>query len=172
MDKAPRWTRNMPPSNAVSNRQLLEMARAWVAANYPGCPLEYISIHCRHLSAAVRLADGPPCPLAATPSSGDAEAPPSSGGDEATAEEERSGDRTNGVNGCLLEILVTLKEVGQPLTEPLLRRQMAKRGYICHERTIKRRLAELMADGTIENPPGARPPGYRLVCPELFDSVI
>lgn len=44
---------SLPPDN----RELLAIVRAWSAANYPGCPLEYISIHLHNLPVSIRLAD-------------------------------------------------------------------------------------------------------------------
>lgn len=151
-------------TTAPTYRELLSTIRAWVKENCPGCVLDFVEIHClfhgKHIHPVV-LTDGPCAPSAE---------PSSSPGDEKAIEDERGTDRSNGLSGCLGEILQTLKDVGSPLTATLLKRQMAVRGFIWDERTIKRYLAVLMEDGTIENPAGARPSGYRLVSPDLFDS--
>lgn len=144
----------MPES--PSNRDLLAVVRAWAAGNYPGCELEHISIHLRHVSKPIRLAELPIPP------------PPQSD-IETVREDERGDDRSNGVHPCVKEILQTLKEVGRPLTTTLLKQQMAKRGFVWDERTIKRYLAVLMEDGTIDNPKDSHPRGYRIVCPDLVD---
>lgn len=126
------------------NRELLKVARAWSAVNYPGCPLEYITVHLRYLAVPIQLAEGPSDRPAAAPV------------------EERGG----ALDDCTADILKTLEAAG-PLTKTLLFREMVarlSRGE-CGEysdSTICRRLALLMEDETIVNPKGAKPPGYRL----------
>lgn len=44
----------------VSNRELLDTVRAWCAANYPACPLEYVALHLRYLPVPIQLAAGMP----------------------------------------------------------------------------------------------------------------
>lgn len=136
--------------NAPNNRELLASVRAWAAANYPGCPLEYIEISCRFLATPIRLADAP-CPESAL------QGTVPRGGDGA---DERADN--DGISLCTKEILQTLLEAGHPLTLTMLKQEMAKRRFLWHERTLKRYLAELMEEGTIDNPKGVRPPGYRL----------
>jgi hypothetical protein len=43
----------------VTNRELLAAVREWSAFHYPGCPLEYITIHLRFLPVPVQQAEGP-----------------------------------------------------------------------------------------------------------------
>jgi hypothetical protein len=142
-----------------SNRELLQLVRAWVAANYPGCTLDYITIHLlrgRYEVHPVELADDlPGAPVETTA------APAGPGG------EERADD--DGIPLCVKDIMQTLREVGQPLTMTLLKKEMAKRGFKWHERTLKKYLAELMEEATIENLKDVRPPGYRLTAPELVE---
>ena len=45
----------MAPSRPPTNRELLALARAWVAHDYPGCPLEYITLRIRFVDHPVRL---------------------------------------------------------------------------------------------------------------------
>lgn len=47
------------PNISPSNRDLLALVRAWAAINYPGCPLEYISLHLRFLPVPIQLCDSP-----------------------------------------------------------------------------------------------------------------
>jgi hypothetical protein len=61
------------------------------------------------------------------------------------------------------DILRTLREVDRPLSRTRLLEEMGRRGMDWSDRTVARYLAELMADGTIENPETARPRGYRIV---------
>lgn len=129
-------------SGAPSNRELLSAVRAWAAANYPGCPLEFISIHCRYLARPVRLVDGP----------APADAQPKPDADE----------RGDGLSPCVLDILKVLRELKRPLSRTRLQEEMAKRGMYWSDRTVARYLAHLMEDGTVENPEDARPRGYRL----------
>jgi len=128
------------------NRELLALARAWAALNYPGCPLESISLRLRYLPAAIRLVDGP-------------------SGANAIRQEDREGGP--GLHPCAKDILDTLRAAGRPLSQSLLLEALGKRNSAgqCGEwsqSTVCRRLAELMADGTIENPEDARPRGYRI----------
>ncbi len=134
---------SLPPDN----RELLAVVRAWVAANYPGCPFEYVTIHVRYLPTPIQLADGPAAPTWPPP------APPS----EPTVTDE-SGPALHPVTKAILH---TLREAGHPLTKTKLFEGMIRLGYEYSESTICRRLAELMEDGTVENPPDAKPRGYR-----------
>ena len=133
----------------MTNRELLDAVRSWAAANYPGCPVEFITIHCRFLSTPIQLAMSPM--LSGT-----------------VPNVEEGGERgPSGVDRCSKDILATLRAAGRPLTKTRLLEAMEAR---CHagqaeewsQRTVDRRLAELMADGTISNPEDARPRGYRL----------
>jgi hypothetical protein len=59
------------------------------------------------------------------------------------------------------------RAAGRPLSKTLLLEALAQRAHRgeCEEwsqSTVDRRLKELMDDGTICNPPDARPRGYRL----------
>jgi len=120
--------------------ELLAQVRAWASANYPGCPLEYITIHLRYLPVPIQLAEGPTVSTAAPP-----------------AEE-----RGLGISPVVKGILRTLREVGRPLSRTRLLEEMGKRDMDWSERAVAGYLAKLMADGTIENPEDARPRGYRL----------
>lgn len=127
----------------MTPRELMAAVRQFVAENYPGCPLEYITIHCRYLAAPIQLAEGPAAAL-----------PPS----EAEPREQDGA----GLSPCVLDILKVLREVGKPLSRTRLTEEMQKRGLYWSDRTVARYLAHLMEDGTIENPEDARPRGYRL----------
>lgn len=79
-------------------------------------------------------------------------------------EEENNGHRRRtALPDCLLDILATLREHHpRPLTRTRLLEEMAKKGRTYAESTVCRYLEILMKDETIDNPPKARPPGYRL----------
>jgi hypothetical protein len=131
-------------------RELLAAVRAWAAANYPGCPLEYVAVHLRYLPVPIQLADAP----------GTAATPP-------RPNDEEDGRGKSGVDACTADVLAALRAAGKPLTKTRLLEEMAARarrreGGEWSESTVCRRLANLMEDGTIENPEGARPRGYRL----------
>jgi len=132
------------------NRELLAQARAWAEANYPGCPLESISLRLRFLPAAVRLVYSP---AAARPVSG------------AIEEDEEGGP---GLHPCSKDILATLRGAGRRLSKTRLMEALEERhrrgeGGEWSERTVCRRLAEMQEDGTLDNPPEARPRGYGIV---------
>lgn len=63
---------------------------------------------------------------------------------------------------CVRDILSTMRSAGHPLTKMRLLEEMQRAGYEWSERTVDRYLKLLMEDGTIENPPDARPRGYRI----------
>ncbi|HZT80909.1 MAG TPA: sigma-70 family RNA polymerase sigma factor [Gemmataceae bacterium] len=63
---------------------------------------------------------------------------------------------------CVVDILATLEEVGRPLTRTRLLVEMIRQGREWSERTVAGYLARMVEDGTLLNPDGARPPGYRL----------
>jgi hypothetical protein len=133
-------------------RELLAAVRAWAAANYPGCPLEFVAVHLRYLPVPIQLADAPGAAAAAArPNDND----------------EEEGRGKSGVDACTADVLAALRAVGRPLTKTRLLEEMAARARRREsgewsESTVCRRLANLMEDGTIENPEGARPRGYRL----------
>jgi hypothetical protein len=127
----------------MTNPELLAAVRAWQQANYPSCPLEYITIHLRYLPVPVQLAEGPSL------------AP-------GVAQEASGGEKGPGIHRCTRDILRTLREAGKPLTKTRLLEEMERLGYDWSESTVCRRLAELMEDGTLTNDPNDRPRGYRL----------
>lgn len=135
--------------NRIDNRELLAAARAWAEAYYPGCPLESISLRLRYLPAPVRLVEGP------------------IGSPRTETETELEERGHGGLDACTRDILGALRSSSRPLTKTRLLEVMMERlhrgeGGEWSERTVCRRLAELLADGTIENPSDARPRGYRL----------
>jgi hypothetical protein len=127
----------------MTTPELLAAVRAWAAVHYPSCPLEYITIHLRYLPVPVQLAEGPSV------------AP-------GVAQEASSGEKGPGIHRCTRDILRTLREAGKPLTKTRLLEEMERLGFEWSESMVCRRLAEMMSDGTLENPDDARPRGYRL----------
>lgn len=77
-------------------------------------------------------------------------------------DEEPLDERRRGLAPCLLDILATLRDVGEPLTKIRLQEEMEKRQRLWGERTVDHYLKVLMEDGVIDNPKDARPRGYRL----------
>jgi len=126
-------------------RELMAAVRQFCAENYPACKLEYITIHCRRLAKPIRLAAGPEATTHA----------PSYDG-------HRPDEKGDGLSPCILDILKVLREVRKPLSRTRLMEEMTKRGMYWSDRTVARYLAQLMEDGTVENPDEARPRGYRL----------
>ena len=130
-----------------AHADLLRAAAVWCQEHYPGLAIEAILLRVRGLPEAVRLPIAPG--LAAVP---------------VDASEERG---RGGLDRCTKDILAALREAGRPLSKTRLLEVMDERfhrgeGGEWSERTVCRRLAELMADGTIENEPDARPRGYRI----------
>lgn len=64
--------------------------------------------------------------------------------------------------GCAADILLVLSESDRRLSAPEILREFEHRGIPWSERTLKRYLAQLMADGKISNPSDASPRGYGL----------
>ena len=130
------------------NRELLNMVEAWARANYPGCPLELVTIQLRFLPAPIQL---PACPGLPQP-------PPAAAPGEAAEQESQGG----GLPQCVLDILQTLREAKRPLSRTLLLEEMARKGRLWAESTVAGYLAKLIQDGTLSNPERQRPRGYRL----------
>jgi hypothetical protein len=61
-----------------------------------------------------------------------------------------------------LEVLKVLRDVQKPLTGLLVLDELTRRGVQVSKRTLDGHLADMVADGTLANPPGSKPPGYRL----------
>ena len=133
-------------SSPPSARDLLAVARAWVAANY-GKRLRFLTLHIRKVKVPVRLAAGPDADPGLAP---------------------EPDERGPGLRPCTADILAVLQAAApNPLTKTRILQALAERnrrgeGGEWSERTVIRRLNELMEDGTISNPPDARPRGYRL----------
>jgi hypothetical protein len=129
----------------MTNAELIAAVRSWAAESYPGCRLRYVNIYLRRVKVPIRLAAGP----------------------ESAPVQMSSARPGQAVDNATRDILATLRAAARPLTKTLLLEAMAQRAHRgeCEEwsqSTVERRLAELMEDGTIENPPDARPRGYRI----------
>lgn len=101
-------------------------------------------------------------PVAAAPTSVAPAAPAIVAALDAPAEEEKSSNRHPMLHRCVKEILATLRQANRPLTKTRLLEEMAHHSYDWSESTVVHYLKMLMDDGTICNPPDARPRGYRL----------
>ena len=133
----------------MTNRELLDAVRRWQADNYPGYPLVSIGLRLHYLPEEIRLVEGPP---------------PLGGQGKPREDEDEHGPS---LHPCTEAILDVLAASAHPLPKMLLLKALAERQRSRGEeewspRTVDRRLADLMADGSIENPDGAKPQGYRL----------
>lgn len=124
------------------NRELLALARAWAEANHPGCPLISITLRLQHLPLSIRLVNGPAI-----------------GHEPRVEEDERA---TEHFSQCIVDILTALETARKPLTETRLLAELARAGKEWGRRTVEGYLKQMVDDGTITNPKGAKPPGYRL----------
>lgn len=127
------------------NRELLAVVRAWAQTNYPGCPVEYITIHLRFLPVPVQLADSPVQLV-----------------ERQEAEEPETTEPDQRHSRCIDDILDVLTKAGRPLTTTLIMSALGKAKKEWSQRYVEKLLAQMVRDGTIENPEGARPRGYRL----------
>lgn len=133
------------------HEKLLAAARDYLVAFYPGYPLKSVKLRVYGLDTAIVLAVAP-----GIPASGEEE-----------EDEPRTGRERFGLDACTRDILACLEAAGRPLSKTRLieamdRRARERLGGEWSESTICRRLAELMSDGTISNPEGLSPRGYRL----------
>lgn len=124
----------------MTPREIMEAVQQFCAENYPGCKLQFITIHCRRLPKPIRLAAVP-----------------------ARSEQASNKHAPEELPLCVQEILQTLREVKRPLSLTLLKEEMDKRGRSYSRSSLAHYCAELVQDGTLENPEDARPRGYRVV---------
>jgi len=137
--------------------EMMSGVRAWAQRHYPANRLQYIEIHLAGIPVALVLADPP---TGQSPNDEQRE-------DDAQREDDEPGRGRRGLHRCTKDILATLEAVGKPLTKTRLIDAMDKRcragqAEEWSESTICRKLAELMEDGTLINPEGVRPRGYRI----------
>src|SRR5215831_10018994 len=139
--------------------ELIAAVKRFVQDNLPGCTASDLDITLRGEDKPFHVPLLTSCP--ATP------VPPARPDEElAWVEEEKTNHHKPLVHPCITAILTVLRQAG-PLTRTRLFAAMDKhareqRLTSWSEATIKIYLKILMDDETIENPPGARPPGYRL----------
>jgi DNA-binding response OmpR family regulator len=133
---------------------LAAFIRAFVAAKTPGLLPSHILIHFHNSPVPFST----PITSETSPPPTKAEAVESPTPSNPTIPEEHGLSLSPVIQG----ILRTLREAGRPLSRTRLLEEMGKRDMDWSERTVACYLAELMADGTIENPEDARPRGYRL----------
>jgi len=131
-------------ADAPSLPELLDAVRAYCAVNEPGLIPSHLAIHFYNAPAPMTLPFGPAIAPVADRSP--------------VANEERGSP----LSRCITDILATLREAGRPLTTTRLMEELWKKGREWCERSVQNHLKALMEDGTIENPPDARPRGYRL----------
>ena len=124
----------------MTTAEFLQALRSWTTEQAPGLLPSHLMIHFHNSTTPLQLPIGPY--VAAT-----------------SAADERHG---RGLSPCVLDILAVLREIKRPLSRTRLLEEMARRGMDWNERTVAGYLARLVEDGTLENPPEARPRGYRL----------
>ena len=78
------------------------------------------------------------------------------------AAEPDSGERGRPVSQIRLDILALLESVGRPLTTTQLLAEMSRRRMEWSQRAVSEHLAEMVRDGSLDNPEGAKPRGYRI----------
>jgi hypothetical protein len=61
-----------------------------------------------------------------------------------------------------LQVLGVLRQAGRPMTGFLILDTLDQQGVRVGKSTLDRLLAKMVAEGDLLNPPGAKPPGYRL----------
>ncbi len=121
--------------------ELLAALRSWLADQAPGLVPSHISVHFFNHPTPMQLPFGP------------AIAPP------APTEDDGNGRRHS---KCIDDILDVLTKAKKPLTTTLILSELAKAGKEWSERYVSKLLAEMVRDGTLDNPSGVRPRGYRL----------
>ena len=142
------------PSNSLLD--LFEAVRRFLQEYQPGSTASDIDITLRGDARPLHLLIPSPSVNQATPVPSHRVAE-----DPGVLEDERASPRNPIQHRCIKDILATLREVGRPLTTNRLLEEMARRGHDWSERTVAQYLKVLMEDGTIENPPDAKPRGYR-----------
>jgi hypothetical protein len=125
----------------MSTSELLRAVALWGEAHYPGVPLAAISLHFHGLIQAVQLPVPPQLAASLPPAEPEPGRP---------------------ISPCVVDILDVLQAAGVPLTTTRLLAELAKAGKEWSERTVKGYLAEMVKDGTLTNPEGVTPRGYRL----------
>lgn len=73
-----------------------------------------------------------------------------------------AGERGRVISQIPLDIIAVLESVGRPLTTTQLLAEMNSRRMEWSQRAVSEHLAEMVRDGTLLNPEGAKPRGYRL----------
>lgn len=137
----------------VPTETLLEAIRAWVATMYPGCPFRYVHIHIDGVPVPITLAERPGAPPSqAAMMSLSSTTPVSPSNDHAE----------NYFSPCIADILDVLEKAGKPLTTTRILAALSQAGKEWSDRTVSTYLALMVRDGTLENPEGAKPRGYRL----------
>lgn len=131
----------------MTTQQLLEAVRQWAGELYPGRPVVEIRVRLYGLGD-VKL------PVESMVSTASAVV----GADQ--VEERDSGGRRH--SQCADDILAVLDAAKRPLTTTRLMSELSRAGKEWSQRHVARYLAEMVADGTLENDPNARPRGYRL----------
>ena len=78
------------------------------------------------------------------------------------AEEVSNPDAETHFSACIPDILDVLEKAAKPLTTTRILAALSQAGKEWSDRTVSTYLALMVRDGTLENPEGAKPRGYRL----------
>jgi len=124
---------------------LIDYVRSFVAENLPGCAASDLDITLigQQRPFHVPIVSGPMASAAA---------PPADLG-------EQNGPRFYELMGDILEVVTAAR---RPLTNLAVKAALAKTGKEWSDRWIDEMLARMVKDGALDNPPNARPRGYRL----------
>ena len=126
----------------VTTSEMLSVIAQWAASVYPHQPSHKVCIYFHGMAEPVCLPLVPGVPGAQAEASVD--------------------EKGKGLSPVVLDILKVLREVGAPMTCMRLMEEFARRGLEWSKRSVDSYLAEMVRDGTLENPEAARPRGYRL----------
>jgi hypothetical protein len=88
-------------------------------------------------------------------------APEASNSDEATRVPNASAPDTK-LSQCVLDILDVLEKAGRPMTTMRILSELDRAGKEWSHRHVAGFLAAMVKDGTLLNPTGGKPAGYRL----------
>jgi hypothetical protein len=128
-----------------STPELLALLEAWLRLHAPGLLPSHFTVHFFNAQASLQL---PFAPTVSVPQP-EPRPPPK------PARERR-------LSPCAVDIIIVLKKAGHPLTTMRILAELARAGKEWSQRHAAGILASMVRDGTLLNPPGARPAGYRL----------
>lgn len=127
----------------MNTPELLACVRTYLALHHPGLVPSHLTVAFFNQAAPLQLPIGP----ALAPTA------------DAASQDERGGPR---ISPCAMDILDVLEAAGKPLATTALLAALARAGKEWSRSHVEKHLADMVRDGTLENPESARPRGYRL----------